>query len=154
MEKNRRPHKWKLKDCCHNSPQFSSGSFYYQRLWIIFSTLAFPNNTIQQHHARRVLWRSVDEEGGARRLRALMEDSSAGIHHERSVFFPRHICAASNAPSVNWECSGCANNKWTGPKAHQCDEGGQPVCFRWQRGVRAAPAPAGEPHSADPEASC
>lgn len=43
-------HKQKLQDCCHNSPQFSSGSFYYQRLWIIFSTLPIPNNTILQHH--------------------------------------------------------------------------------------------------------
>lgn len=43
-------HKRKLKDCCHNSPQFSAGSFYYQRRWIIISTPAIPNNTILQHH--------------------------------------------------------------------------------------------------------
>lgn len=43
-------HKRKLKDCRHNSPQFSAGSFYYRRRWIIISTPAIPNNTILQHH--------------------------------------------------------------------------------------------------------
>lgn len=43
-------HKRKLKDCRHNSPQFSAGSFYYRRRWIIISTPAVPNNTILQHH--------------------------------------------------------------------------------------------------------